>query len=448
MDILSYVSDEQLLESAGIDPTRFKLGKPCKRGHTWQGTGKCLRRMKPTNCIQCIKERDDDIHMRHDTPEDNEYLEAMFIDTSEFRLGQPCLRKGHLFYQTNKSLRYRNSHRCFDCVFGVKTGIYKIECLVNGNVYIGQSLNIKLRWNKHKAQLRNGNHDNDYLQNSWNAYGEENFKFSLLMVVDKKLLKNLIKEQKVALLNILEQTYFTLYNPEFNSAPIAGSNKKLKHRKKRTHKKSAKRSSSKRSPLRDSTKRKIGLAHAKPFTLYHPDEGYIRGYNLAAFADSRSLNRGNLAEVVSGRRPNSQGYFKDEEAYIKWKEKMFVPFSIYHPDRGYIYDFNYHKWAVINKLNPSGIRQVLLGEKPSSNGYFKDEESYLLWKAKKDNQGSLEPGVYFYDYKKSRRWGGCIYVDKKTIDLGYFDTEEEAIAAVRQARIDNPKKFKRSQKVA
>lgn len=447
MTSLSYVSDIELLEAAGIDPTRFKLGKPCLRGHTWQGTGKCLRRMKPTNCVECAKERDADIHMRHDTPEDNEYLKSMGIDISEFRLGQPCTKKGHTFYQTNKSLRYRNNHRCFDCVFGVKTGIYKIECLANGKVYIGQSLSIRERWNRHKGQLRNGNHDNENLQNSWNVHGEDSFRFSLLMVIDKNLLKKLSKLQKVELLNVLEQTYFTLYKPEFNSAPIAGSNKNVKQKNKKPRKKGLKRKSTKRNPHAVNTKRKIGLAKSKPFTLYHPEQGYINGYGLASFAKARGLNKGNLAEVVSGRRLTADGYFKDEKSYIEWKQKMFVPFTIYHPDKGYIHDFNYHKWATKNKLNPSGIRHVLLGKKPSSGGYFKDEESYLNWKAKKDNQGSKEKGVYFCSYKLTKQWGGCIHVDKKTIDLGYFDTEEEAIAAVRQARIDNPKKFKPSQKV-
>lgn len=447
MTSLSYVSDEQLLEAAGIDPTRFKLGKVCKRGHTWQGTGKCLRRMKPTNCIQCNKERDDDIHMRHDTPEDNEYLETIGIDTAEFRLGQPCLKKGHLFYQTNKSLRYRNNHRCFECVFGVKTGIYKIECLANGKVYIGQSLSIRERWNRHKGQLRNGNHENENLQNSWNAHGENNFRFSVLIAVDKNLLKKLVKEQKIQLLNVLEQTYFTLYDPEFNSAPIAGSTKKVKHKKKNDRKKGLKRKSGKRTPPTDNTRRKIGLAHSKPFTLYHPEKGYIRGFGLQTFAKANQLNYGNLCGVISGTRPVADGYFKDEESYLTWKKKMFVPFSIYHPEKGYINDYNYHKWATKNNLNPSGIRNIIIGKKPSSQGYFKDEESYLAWKAKKDNQGSQEPGVYFCSYKLTKQWGGCIYVDKKTIDLGYFDTEEEAIAAVRQARIENPKKFKPSQKV-
>lgn len=59
-------------------------------------------------------------------------------------------------------------------------GIYKIENLVNGKVYIGQSININQRWSKHKADLRHNNHDNVHLQNSWNKYGEDSFSFEVI----------------------------------------------------------------------------------------------------------------------------------------------------------------------------------------------------------------------------------------------------------------------------
>lgn len=59
-------------------------------------------------------------------------------------------------------------------------GIYKIENLVNGKVYIGQSVDIKKRWCEHKYELNNNIHPNIYLQNSWNKYGKENFNYTIL----------------------------------------------------------------------------------------------------------------------------------------------------------------------------------------------------------------------------------------------------------------------------
>lgn len=60
-------------------------------------------------------------------------------------------------------------------------GIYKIENKINGKKYIGQSVNIKERWYEHKYDLRHNIHDNYYLQNAWNKYGEENFVFNIVV---------------------------------------------------------------------------------------------------------------------------------------------------------------------------------------------------------------------------------------------------------------------------
>ena len=59
-------------------------------------------------------------------------------------------------------------------------GIYKIENKVNGKVYVGQSIDINARWKNHITLLNKGNHHNDYLQKSWNKYGENNFEFSII----------------------------------------------------------------------------------------------------------------------------------------------------------------------------------------------------------------------------------------------------------------------------
>ena len=65
-----------------------------------------------------------------------------------------------------------------------KSGIYCIENIVNHKKYIGQSIDVEERWKKHVSELKHGRHHNDYLQNSWNKYGEDNFKFYILEYCD------------------------------------------------------------------------------------------------------------------------------------------------------------------------------------------------------------------------------------------------------------------------
>ncbi len=84
-------------------------------------------------------------------------------------------------------------------------GIYKIENLVNHKIYIGQSVDIKgSRWPSHLYMLRNGIHYNQYLQNSWNKYGEENFDFSI------------IEECEAESLDEKEMYYISLYKSYLN----------------------------------------------------------------------------------------------------------------------------------------------------------------------------------------------------------------------------------------
>ena len=60
-------------------------------------------------------------------------------------------------------------------------GIYMIQNLVNGKMYIGQSVDIEDRWERHRRILRNGKHVNKHLQNSWDKYSEYNFEFIKLL---------------------------------------------------------------------------------------------------------------------------------------------------------------------------------------------------------------------------------------------------------------------------
>ena len=62
-----------------------------------------------------------------------------------------------------------------------KSGIYCIENLKNEKKYIGQSIDLENRKYEHFLALKENYHFNRHLQSSYNKYGEENFKFRILL---------------------------------------------------------------------------------------------------------------------------------------------------------------------------------------------------------------------------------------------------------------------------
>ncbi len=63
------------------------------------------------------------------------------------------------------------------------SGVYQILCVPTKKVYIGSSVNIARRCRGHFERLRQGTHENTYLQHSWNKYGESAFEISVVELV-------------------------------------------------------------------------------------------------------------------------------------------------------------------------------------------------------------------------------------------------------------------------
>ena len=64
---------------------------------------------------------------------------------------------------------------------GMICGIYKIENIVTGDIYIGQSIDLRKRKNGHFCRLKNNNHRNSHLQRAYHKYGAENFEFRIVL---------------------------------------------------------------------------------------------------------------------------------------------------------------------------------------------------------------------------------------------------------------------------
>lgn len=58
--------------------------------------------------------------------------------------------------------------------------VYKIECSVNGFVYIGQTINLFRRVAEHKYKLARGAHRNKQLQADYDKFGENCFSISII----------------------------------------------------------------------------------------------------------------------------------------------------------------------------------------------------------------------------------------------------------------------------
>jgi len=67
---------------------------------------------------------------------------------------------------------------------GRPMGVYGITDTVNNTIYIGYGTDVQARLNRHRAELKFGNHRTRKLQEAWNESGEPAFLFEVLDVLD------------------------------------------------------------------------------------------------------------------------------------------------------------------------------------------------------------------------------------------------------------------------
>lgn len=120
-------------------------------------------------------------------------------------------------------------------------GIYKIQSVIKPNrIYIGSSVSIGNRWQKHILRLVSNKHENSKLQRHYNKYGISDLYFSVILECS---LEDLIST---------EQYFIDTCKPYFNVCKVAGNSLGYKHTEK-TKKKM-------RGPKSEDHKRKLSLA--------------------------------------------------------------------------------------------------------------------------------------------------------------------------------------------
>lgn len=99
-----------------------------------------------------------------------------------------------------------------------KCGIYSIGSIKSDyNIYIGSSINLRLRAYGHFSKLKCGRHGNSNLQQFYNIYGNKNIEFKVLKLCDENELV------------YFEQEFIKLLRPNFNIHFIAGRKFNVSH---------------------------------------------------------------------------------------------------------------------------------------------------------------------------------------------------------------------------
>ena len=65
-------------------------------------------------------------------------------------------------------------------------GVFQIRNMVNGKIFIDNATDISARQNRHRTELKFGNHRNKQLQDDWKKYGADSFVFETLAELDYK----------------------------------------------------------------------------------------------------------------------------------------------------------------------------------------------------------------------------------------------------------------------
>lgn len=176
-----------------------------------------------------------------------------------------------------------------------ETGIYCIKNKINNKIYIGSTKkSFSYRKNKHLRLLRKKIHYNEHLQNSWNYYKEENFKFEVLFICPPNECDK------------YEGNFIKLYssnNSKFGYNIACVSSYKFNYKISDLHNNEKKyRKKEKAANLNGLYCNEKGLP--KPFKIYDLNGNLIKEYNSAKeFCEIHKLNiRGLLSETLNKRK--------------------------------------------------------------------------------------------------------------------------------------------------
>lgn len=220
-----------------------------------------------------------------------------------------------------------------------KIGIYKITNIKTNTIYIGSSIDLNRRKSEHFSKLRRAVHNNVYMQNSFNKYGEHNFIFEILEYTTEDRLLEL--EQLYLDTNLLKNTkLFNLTNKaDCNRNQPKGNN----------------------SP------------RSKTYKMINPAGKVITFIGLKTFCKDNKLDRRQIYRVISGEHYQHKGWrkYNKKEVNKPIKDDLFVQKEreLLDPNNNLIKFSNLRKFCRDNNLYRARINKLLKKEIKQEHGW-------------------------------------------------------------------------------
>ena len=245
-------------------------------------------------------------------------------------------------------------------------GIYGIVNILNGNIYVGQtSESFQRRYWHYRWKLNDGSHDNAHLQKAWNKYGEENFQFIILEIVNDK---NLLDDLEIKYIS-----YYKKENKSYNMLIGGGGRrgfkmsehaKKIVGQKNREHMLGTKHSEKTKKKM---SEKRTGMVIKKKTDVLDEDivrkikELLISGKSASQVAKELSVNYKNINNLIANNTWKSvivngwDEFRANRKTYKRLTRKDHVKiYNLYH-------NKEYTDYQLANMYNRSidRIRQII-----------------------------------------------------------------------------------------
>lgn len=222
-------------------------------------------------------------------------------------------------------------------------GIYQIKSLTTNKIYIGKSVELQKRFQKHLNPLRKKKHYNVHLQRHFNKYGESDFEYSVLEETNGLNAKEL-SDKEVYWIKLNGANGNGNFNQTKGGETGAGVNRNIEVKLKNiisgeircfeSRNEAGRQLNISPSDIRRLLKgervKRLGewtkidcdyskvLRHGqKSFTLYHDQYGKITECNMAAFAKKIGVVPQVINNLIKGMFYNCRGWRLTKEKYSR-----------------------------------------------------------------------------------------------------------------------------------